>query len=405
MLMDKFVVRKEVVAFCKVFYAEYLKYDIGMLPSFDSSIRKLTIDNNALDFFSADELKREFFVYSGLSEDAITKVGLEFPNDLMPEINTGSEDGLMEWLGDNVNKACKDKNASRMWIVDIGDDHWFVVFEHSGLSKEAIIKAIEDSDEELKPNENKCWLFRVGERAGTERDKWFDLFDVLTKWGTKKVDTMVYEDEEAEEGFVVNLKDLLKDLYEGMSLDVLYKGAIKYKIIQPGEVDRHEHGEDIVSHITDLRMYPYWGTKELMFTAKVRSETEATKVYNAKIIFMHVDMSHEFDEYTPVKGIDSKTEEEFWFQFLPTDSEVRVYCTCMDSNCRFAKVLKAKKAWQGNISCPPRRTNRKSINVGLVPAICKHVIAIVELLMRGGVISNKLSSGKEIDTLVKGVYI
>jgi hypothetical protein len=47
---------------------EFLRQEIGLVPSLYGA-RELTWDTTVLDFFSADELKREFLVYSGLEEE------------------------------------------------------------------------------------------------------------------------------------------------------------------------------------------------------------------------------------------------------------------------------------------------------------------------------------------------
>jgi len=92
-------------------------------------------------------------------------------------------------------------------------------------------------------------------------------------------------------------------------------------------------------------------------------------------------------------------------RFIEHDDLVRVNCGCWDFRCRFAPVLKGMKAVQGRVTCPPRTTDRKSINVARVPGACKHVLAVFQILMDAGIVRTRAQPiYKEID-LTKGVWI
>ena len=153
-----------------------------------------------------------------------------------------------------------------------------------------------------------------------------------------------------------------------------------------------------------MRFLPFLGTKELRIDARVRSGTEP-KAYSVVIVVEDMEFSEEFDPWTPVKVLDGKTMEEFYMRFIESDDDVRVSCGCWDFRCRFAPVLRELRAVQGRVTCPPRRTDRKSINVARVPSACSHIFAVFEALMKVGVIVTRASPRyKEID-LTGGIVV
>jgi hypothetical protein len=173
---------------------------------------------------------------------------------------------------------------------------------------------------------------------------------------------------------------------------------------QPGEVDRVEKAEILRSSVTDLRFLPFWGTRELRIDAEVRSETDP-KAYPVVIVVQDMDFSEEFDEWTPIKVLDWKAHEEFYMRLIEYDDMVKVNCGCWDFRCRFAPVLRGMRAVQGRVTCPPRRTARKSINVARVAAACKHILCVFETLADGGILRTRVQPlAREID-LVKGIVI
>lgn len=398
--MTKRELRKEVHNFCSAFMYEFLRQEVGLVPSLDLYVRKLAWDANVLDFFSADELKREFLIWSGLGEDVFGEVGLEFPVDFMTEIVAGSEEGKLRWLSANVEKLCRDEGVSRVWVAEKLFSGWVVVLESEGLEKEEVVRWLEKQG--VKVNRNRMYLFRVGEEVKERDDKWLDWFGVLTLWKTKAVEVYRYGEGDVSESVVVRVKDLFNEIVEAITIDALYRGAYEYMRKQPGEVDRVWKSEIMRRKVTELTFMPFWGTRVLLIQAKVWSE-EDPKVYPVVIYVHDMDFSKEFDEWTPVKAIDRKTHEEFYMRFIEVGDEVRVKCGCMDFQCRFARVLKGVRALVGGIHCPPRRTMRKSINWARVPSACKHILAVFELLADVGVLRTRVQPSKKVVDLVKGV--
>jgi hypothetical protein len=395
--------RRELHEFCAVFMREFLRQEVGLVPSLDSYIRKLSWDLNVLDFFSADELKREFFVYSGLKEEVFDEVGMEFPKDFMTEISTGSSEGLLMWLKDNVEKLCRDEGVARLWVAERIPSGWVVVLDGEGLDKREVVEWLSKKD--VRVNENRMWLLKVGEEAKSEDEKWYDWFGVVSLWRTKAVEVYVYsEDEGMEEGVVFRVKDLYRELVEAITIDALYRGPYEYMKKQPGEVDRVWKSENMKRNVTELLFTPFFRTRVLLIEAKVWSENDP-KVYPVSIAVHDMDFSKEFDEWTPVKAIDKKTHEEFYMRFIELNDEVMVRCGCMDFHCRFARVLKDRKALIGGIHCPPRRTTRKSINWARVPSACKHLLSVFELLAEATVLRTRVQPSKKVIDLVKGVWI
>lgn len=190
----------------------------------------------------------------------------------------------------------------------------------------------------------------------------------------------------------------MKAIVEGVELERLYRGAYRYRRLQPGQQLRVEAGEGMFDRIVDLNVLVWWGLGALEINGKVRSEVDRD-VYTVRIMFLDVELSKKWNEYTPIKMQDSKTGEEFYVQFIGSDTEVAVLCTCMDFACRWAKVLKKEGGLIGRPRACPRKpgSKRKSQNVVGVLAVCKHLYAVLEWLSRKGLISDKLSAGVEID--------
>jgi len=398
--MTKRELRNEMRDFASAFMFEFLRQEIGLVPSLSTDVRKLVLSSNILDFFSAEELKREFLIYSALDEGVFEEVGLEFPHDFMIDILAGSEDGLRRWMRENIEKLCRDFGVSRVWIVGAKEPQWAVVVEDEGLSKEEVIEWLEG--EGLKVDLTRMYLFRFGDRKDWDDDRWQDLLDVLTKWGTSGVE--IYEYGEVEEWMTLRIRDLVKELYEAIAISALYAGAEEYKRKQPGQVDRVEQGALLVGNIEEMRFLPFWGTRELRIDAKIWSESER-KQYQATVVVQGMDFSEEFDEWTPVKVVDGKTGEEFYMRLIEVDDLVRVRCGCADFKNRFVPILKQRRAVQGPVALPRRTTDRKSQNVARVATVCKHLFAVFEALMRAGVlVSTAHPLRREID-LTKGIEV
>jgi hypothetical protein len=402
-MIGKRELRREVHDFCASFMYEFLRQEVKLVPSLDTYVRKLSWDATVLDFFSANELKREFLIWSGLDEEVFDELDMEFPSDFMTEIATGSEEGKLRWLRDNVEKLCRDQGVSRMWIVERLPSGWVVVLENEGLSVGEVVEWLKERG--VNVNSNRVHLFKVGEHVNAEDDKWFDWFSVLTLWKTRAVEVYEYSDEEEmSEGVVLRVRDFFNELVEAIAIDALYRGAYEYMKKQPGKVDRVWKSEIMKRKVTELTFLPFFGTRVLLIQAKVRSE-EDPKVYPVTIAVHDMDFSKEFTEWTPVRALDKKTHEEFYMRFIELDDEVRVKCGCMDFQCRFARVLKGMRALIGGIHCPPRRTLRKSINWARVASACKHILAVFEVLVDAGVIKTRVQPSRRVIDLVRGIWV
>jgi hypothetical protein len=383
---------------------EFLRQEIGLVPSLDSYIRKVSWDDTVLDFFSADELRREFLIWSGLSESIFEEVGLEFPDDFVTEIETGSREGMLKWLADNVEKLCRDEDVVRIWIAERMPSGWVVVLDSIGMGKEDVLEWLGGKGVEV--NRNRMHLFKLGEKVDERDDKWLDWLGVLSLWRTRAVEVYVVEEEEGEvsEGVVVRVKDLLRELSEAITIDALYRGTYEYMRRQPGQEDRIWKAEVLRANVRGLTFEPNWKKGMLLIKAEVRSETEP-KAYGVEIEVYDMEFSDKFDEWTPVKAIDKRTHEEFYMRFIEVYDEVKVKCGCQDFQCRFAGVLKSMGGLIGDVRCPPRKTDRKSINVARVPGACKHILAVLEILSDVGVLRTRVQPSRKVIDLVKGVWI
>ena len=404
-MVSKRELKQEVRDFARAFYFEFLRHEIGLVPSIDSFVRKISWSSNVLDFFSADELKREFLIYSGLSDRVFEDAGMEWPNDFLEQMKRGSEEGLLEWLQENVNKICRDEGVARVWVMERVPDGWIVFLDSKGLSKREAVEYVKSKIEE-DVNDERVWLFKVNEKPSSEDEKWADLFSVIVRWKTRGVEVLEYASEDVEECWVeFEVGDLLKPLYEAIELDALYKGAHMYKKMQPGEIDRVEAGERLIYNVTDVKFIPFWGTRELWIFGKVKSETKPLSEYSPRVAVENMLLDHEFSETTPIKLVDGKTGEEFYCRFINPHDKVRVWCSCKDFHNRFSWVLKRMRAVQGPIFPVKRKTTtRKGVNVAQVPSACKHVFALTEALVRAKMISTAWRSVREID-LTKGWFV
>lgn len=195
----------------------------------------------------------------------------------------------------------------------------------------------------------------------------------------------------------------LEELVEGVSLERLYYGATKYMRVQSPNVKqmRVEAGELMIRNIEYLKALVWWGLKAVEVNGKVRSE-KGKEVYSVRVMFLDVEISEEWSEYTPIKLMDGKTGEIFYTQFMTPDVEVAVLCTCMDFACRWAWVLKKEGGLLGKPRDCKRKLDvggkpRKSQNVAGVQTVCKHLFAVFEWLAKKGMIADKLRAGVEID--------
>jgi len=400
--MTKSRLRKEVYDFAVAYMHQFLLQDVGLLPDLDPFVRKVMFSSTIIDFFSKDELRREFLIFSGLDSSVFDEVGMDFPSDFIVEIDTGSEDGLLLWLQDNVDKVCRDEGVGELWVIEKVGRGYVVVLTDNGASANDIVKRLEEKGIEV--NKNSAYKFERGDAPRAGDEKWVYLLGAVNVWKSDEVETIRLGG--AKENMIsVRLGDLLKQLNEGISIDALYRGADLYRRTQRGSQDRVEAGEYLMhGKVMNLRFHALWKLNELVIESKVRSESDH-KEYLVTIVVEDMDFSEEFDPWTPVKVLDWKTHEEFYMRLVDPSDEVRLKCTCQDFQCRFAKVLKSMKALEGEVTCHLKGTGRKSQNVGGVPSACKHIFAVLEILVRNKILVSMVSSrAREIDT-TSGLWV
>jgi len=400
--MTKSRLRKEVYDFAVAYMHQFLLQDVGLLPNLDSFIHKVMFSSTIIDFFSKDELKREFFIFSGLDGSVFDEVGMEFPNDFTVEIDTGSEDGLLMWLQDNVDKVCMDEGVDGLWVVEKAGRGFVVVLTNSGVSVKDIVKWL--GEKGIDVNEGRAYKFERDDSPRVGDEKWVYFLDVVKVWNSNEVEILRLGGSK-ESMISVKLGDLLKQLNEGISIEALYRGAELYKRVQRGSQDRVDAGEYLMyGKVMNIRFHALWKLNELVIESKVRSESDS-KEYLVTIVVEDMDFSEEFDQWTPVKVLDWKTHEEFYMRLIGSNDEVRLKCTCQDFQCRFAEVLKSMNALEGEVLCRRKGTGRKSQNVGRVPSACKHIFAVLELLARNKIIVSLVSSRvREID-ITSGLWV
>ncbi len=184
---------------------------------------------------------------------------------------------------------------------------------------------------------------------------------------------------------------------EAIELEKVYVNARKYIDIQPGVVDRVEKGDKMKPDVLSIKTYVYYGTGMLDLVAEVHSE-ELPTVYTSRIQFYDLLLSDSFSKATPIKVKDSKNKNIYWMERLTPESEIAVRCSCPDFRFRFMWYLKDIHALIGKPLPYVRKTNyRKSVNVGKVKAVCKHLFAVFESLVAINVIGMENTYGSEID--------
>ncbi len=404
MAVSKAKLRKAVKEFCSALMYHFLRDEVGLVPSLDSFVRKVSYDSTVLDWFSADELFDEFLVYAGLDAGEVEETGLKFPLDFSQNIKEGSFKGLVLWLEDNVNKFCRDNDVIAFYLVRLVDG-WVLVVG-AGQDVRDLLELMAEKGYDVET----YWRFRIGERYEEREDeKWQEWLNVLRNWGTKRVEVIQFSELVEVR---VSLKDLLMKLEEGIPIDDLYRGARLYMRLQSGQQDRVEAGEWMKGKIRDIYFIPFWGTRELHVYGKVGSERtgeRSQRIYSPRIVFEDVELSREFSEYTPVKLLDRKMGEEFYVGFISPQDEVRVWCNCEDFFYTFWEVLRNRRAVAGPFK-PPRkivkgvRIVKKPRNVAKVEGACKHLFAMFEALVDAGLITSAWRSGREID-LTRGWYV
>lgn len=406
-------IRKQVREFAKAFMYVFLRDEVGLVPSIDSFVTKVEWNSSILDFFSAEELLDEFLKWSGVDEEEME--GVEWPDDVIVAIEEGSREGLLEWLRENVDKFCRDEDVLAFNLVEaykkgVNDLGYVIVIPK--MKKEKVKEYLLDNGYDKVVN---VYEFKYREDV-RERDfdKWEAWLRAVRMW--RKVGVRVVEEEIEEmftddwcvKGMVKELVESYFGLEEGLTVRELERGVLDYMRLQPAKTNRIAEVDIVVRRIQKVKFLPFWGTGELHIYAETTGSSE-NRTYFQKIVVEDFGdfMSEEWSEFTPIRLLDGKTMEEFYIGFInPNEDELRVWCTCRDFMYTFWEPLKRRRAIAGPFKAEkPKGTGRKPRNVAKVPGACKHILALIYLLMKNKVISTQWRAGKVIDIARRGLLI
>lgn len=143
---------------------------------------------------------------------------------------------------------------------------------------------------------------------------------------------------------------------------------------------QHATGEVVVSNVQYM---PYIGMK--MLHVKSLSASNGHQ-YQQALQFMKVLFEPEDTESNAT--FQASDGEDYHVQPLElTGHSVKVRCNCLDFHYRFANYNSQDKSLVGK---PPplyqRKTNRPPVNPDQVPGMCKHLLKLVEMLRRYGLV-------------------
>jgi hypothetical protein len=143
---------------------------------------------------------------------------------------------------------------------------------------------------------------------------------------------------------------------------------------------QHATNEVVVSNVQYM---PYIGMK--MLHVKSISASNGHQ-YQQALQFMRVAFEPEDTETNAT--FQASDGEDYHIQPLQlTGHNVKVRCNCLDFHYRFANYNAQDKSLVGK---PPplyqKKTNRPPVNPGQVPGMCKHLLKLVEMLRRYGVV-------------------
>lgn len=397
--MTKKELREQLGEFARVFMREFLVMECRFVPSVDSFVRKVGIDSSLLDFFSFDELVKEFRNWFGLSKKEFDEIVREIEKEEMVlVIKDGSREGILDWLIMNVEKLLRDEDFSWCWFVRArkdGKERFVIVLPDERVDERKVVKLLGVVGYSVV--ERGIWKLRIGMKVESlsEEDEegliWF--LEAVKQWRNVGVYlASELKSIEVEEGVDRISMD------EAVPLEVVYRESERYRRQQPGQQDRIEAGERMVENVLSVRFVPFFGTKVLDIYAEVMSE-ERNKAYTVSMKCLDVDLSEEFSPETPFKLLDTKSKEVFYSSALTPDTEVVLRCGCDDFYFRFAYFLRQRKALLGRLKPYVRKTvHRKSQNVPRAVTACKHVFALLELLTEVGLVRmSRVRMMREVD--------
>jgi hypothetical protein len=189
------------------------------------------------------------------------------------------------------------------------------------------------------------------------------------------------------------------ELSEAVPIELLIKRTLQYPLAQGGSasVDRVKEARILVNYIRNIYFTPNWMAKFLTIEAEMHSPSGKGYMPTIRVFNMKIDS--EFAPETPLKAVDYKSGEEFYFRFIHPNDNVAVGCQCSDFVNRFAFLLKKDRSLAGKfIPVKPTSTKpRKSQNVADVAGACKHIIAVIMWMEKVGILTRKTKSNNEID--------
>lgn len=149
------------------------------------------------------------------------------------------------------------------------------------------------------------------------------------------------------------------------------------------ETRKRQHATNEVV-ISNVQYVPYIGMKMLHVKSLAASNGNQ---YQQALQFMRVNFeSEDTDTNATFQASDG---EDYHIQPLNLSGHnVKVRCNCLDFHYRFANYNAQDKSLVGK---PPplyqKKTNRPPVNPSQVPGMCKHLLKLVEMLRRYGVVS------------------
>lgn len=147
---------------------------------------------------------------------------------------------------------------------------------------------------------------------------------------------------------------------------------------------RHYATQPII--VSQMKIVPYVGTKSILFKGVVKGSTG--KTYDTNIMFKRVNFVTDVDD---VDDLDKDVVE-----FVANDGEtyyieridlgkhdLSCRCNCLDFKWTFASHNSKTKDLYGRAPAPYKpKTDRPSRNFNDKPAMCKHLIKTVEVLVQ-----------------------
>jgi hypothetical protein len=188
---------------------------------------------------------------------------------------------------------------------------------------------------------------------------------------------------------IQNQLDEVKELLERSTFTALQQNS-KNKV--PTSSGRANAAIASNINIGKMDIVPYVGTRVLDIKGAAQNTNSQTKgqassMHYPKIIFNNV----EFEESDQPSNVTFRASDGNEYHVVPinlSQNTVRVYCDCLDFKWRFqhynvsdrsAAIPKSPKPYQS-------KTDRGPVNPSKVPGVCKHLIALVDVLKKSALV-------------------